>query len=68
MTNPITIKCRCRNNSDARRIHSGAIRIPRARCTYQGGHAVTLTSTAVDSTRAWLDGAAEIESYDVVDA
>jgi hypothetical protein len=60
------IRIQARNNSDAVKMGSGRIRIPGAsKQTHNGGKTVIITTDAIDTTRAWLDDAHEVASYEV---
>jgi hypothetical protein len=64
MSKPTTYIVRMRNNADARRI--GSVRIPgAASARHTGGKMVKIETYAVDTVRAWLDAAHEVNSYEI---
>jgi hypothetical protein len=61
-----TIIVKCRNNADARRMGAGQIKVPGASAVkHTGAKNVKIESSAVDTTKLWLDAAYEVDSYEV---
>jgi hypothetical protein len=60
------IIARCRNNADARRIGAGQVRVPGGKARHTGGHMIKIETYNSEVTKAWLDKAHEIESYEEI--